>query len=235
MQISSTKNFSQIRNLSLKGQSKETRAKTESPESSGAASDSVNISYSEDAAKAEGKKLWDRSKVGGVIGLAVGAAAGVAAGLVGGVAGTLVGLAVAPAGAVVGGIAGAVGGFMAVANRKNTHVGHLIGGLLLGSLGALAVGSAGFHGAGLLGAAAGGAGGAMGAIAGAIGGSTIGGILGGIGVAGYELGANTEQYPNLLAQLKEEAAKDAEKKKLEEAEHKEFKAELKQKLKDAFK
>ncbi len=197
-------------------------------------SDAVDISYDKKGAEVERGKLLKKAKFGAVAGAGVGTALGVAAGVVGGIAGTLVGLAVAPALGIAGAVAGGVGGFMAVANRKNTHVGHLIGGLLAGAVGAAAGGMLGFYGGAALGAAAGSAGGALGGAAGAVGGLSIGGALGGVSVAGYELTSNKDQYPNLLAQMKEEEAAEAAQKKIDDAEQAKFEQELKQKLKDTI-
>ncbi|MCA9775475.1 MAG: hypothetical protein KC800_02110 [Candidatus Eremiobacteraeota bacterium] len=222
MQISSTRNITPRQPLAAAKESQSTEA---SQETSAPPQETVDIGYDKEKAGIEQKALAGKAKVGGTIGAALGLAGGVAAGLVGGIAGTLVGLAVAPAAAVLGVVAGGVGGFMAVANREKTHVGHLIGGVLAGAVGAALLGTAGFYGGAALGAAAGAGGGALGAIAGAIGGTTIGGALGGLGVTGFELSANKEQYPNLLAELKKEAAEEAAREKKNEAETEKLKQE----------
>ncbi len=198
-------------------------------------SEKVEIAFDKEAAEMEQSKLGKKAKLAALVGTALGAAGGIAAGLAGGEAGAVVGLAAAPVLGIAAAAAGGVGGFMLVANRKDANVLHFIGGLVAGAVGAAAGATLDFYGGAALGAMAGSGGGLAGAVAGLVGGSSIGGAVGGLGAAGIELTANSDQYPNLLAKLKKEEAEDKAKKKLERAEQEKFKQEIKEKLKDAFK
>ncbi len=183
-------------------------APTAAPESSTVPSDQVSLGYDPAAAAVEEKKLAQHAKLGAIFGGATGVLVGSIAGAVGGAVGAVAGIAAAPASALLGAVALGAGGFM-LATHKREGALALIGGVLAGAAGAVLGAVGGFYGGAALGAVAGSAGGIAGGLAGAIGLGTVGAGFGAAAKVGSELFTNKEQYPNVMARLKAEEAKDS--------------------------
>ncbi len=158
-----------------------------------------------DALKIEHGKLVKHAKQGALAGGIVGTLAGAAAGLAGGVLGAVAGMSLAGAGAVVGAAALAYGGWkLATHNRQGGLA--LLGGILAGAAGAVAGGVGGFYGGLAVGAMAGAAGGVAGALAGAAGVGTIGAAIGAASKTITEVLNNKAEYPNTIAQVRQDMA-----------------------------